>query len=81
MGRILIYMLDIWFPPIIKLPVSTWDNFVNALEVFWQELFGSWLAFLLMAAVLAFLISFRPWPFRLKDDQERVQDNLRYRGN
>ena len=65
-GRILVYMLDVWFPDIIKLPITTMDNFKHALTQFVKQLPTMWLVFLLITGGVAFLISFRPWPIRFQ---------------
>ena len=65
-GRILVYMLDVWFPDIIKLPISTMDNFSHALTQFVKQLPTAWLVFLFVTGAVAFLVSFRPWPIRLQ---------------
>jgi len=65
-GRILVYMLDVRFPDIIKLPIKPMDNFHHALTQFVKQLPTTWLVFLLITGGVAFLVSFRPWPVRLK---------------
>jgi hypothetical protein len=65
-GRILVYMLDVWFPDIIKLPIKTMDNFHHALTQFVKQLPTTWLLFLFITGAVAFLISFRPWPIRFQ---------------
>jgi hypothetical protein len=65
-GRILVYMLDVWFPDIINLPVETMDNFSHALTQFVKQLPTTWLVFLFITGAVAFLVSFRPWPIRLQ---------------
>ncbi len=64
-GRILVYMLEVWFPDIIKLPIGTVENFKHALRQFVQQLPSTWLAFLIISSLVAFLLSFRPWPVRV----------------
>ena len=65
-GRILVYMLDVWFPDIIKLPIKTMDNFNHALTQFGKQLPTTWLVFLFITGAVAFLVSFRPWPIRFQ---------------
>ena len=65
-GRILVYMLDIWFPDIIKLPIKTVDNFQHAMTQFVKQLPTMWLLFLFITGAVAFLVSFRPWPIRFQ---------------
>ncbi|MDD5447587.1 MAG: hypothetical protein PHO53_00225 [Actinomycetota bacterium] len=65
-GRIFTYMLGIWFPPIKILSVSTSDNFTAALSKFAGEFFSPWLIYFVIAGLVAFLLSFRPWPIRVE---------------
>jgi hypothetical protein len=71
-GRILVYMLDVWFPDIIKLPVSTMDNFNHALTQFFKQLPTMWLLIFFITGAVAFLISFRPWPIRFQASGTRA---------
>lgn len=68
-GRIFTYMLGIWFPPI---PIDKWrsvittsDNFTAALSKFGGEFLSPWLIYFVIAGLVAFLLSFRPWPVKL----------------
>jgi len=64
-GRILVYMLEVWFPDIIKLPIGTVENFNHALRQFARQFPSVWLVFFVISAAVAFLLSFRPWPLRI----------------
>lgn len=69
-GRILVYMLDVWFPSILKLPISHMDNFTHALGQYGRQFFTvSWLVFFLVTGLVAFLLSFRPWPLKLQPSE------------
>lgn len=65
-GRILVYMLDVWFPDIIKLPVGPMDNLHHALTQFVKQLPTMWLVLFFITGTVAFLMSFRPWPIKFQ---------------
>lgn len=69
-GRILVYMMSIWFPDVIKLPVPTMENFNQAINQYVRQFPTTWLVFLLVAGLVAFLLSFRPWPIKLQASGE-----------
>lgn len=73
-GRILMYMLTVWFPAIRIINIPTIENFKNALETFVHEFpTKDWLIVFSIAAAVAFLISFRPWPIRVQAPPQPVR--------
>lgn len=73
-GRLLMYMLTVWFPTIKIFSVPTMVNFKNALSTFADEFFKKdWLVFFSITGATSFLISFRPWPIRIEPQGQPVR--------
>lgn len=68
-GRILLYMLTVWFPEIEIFNIPFIKNFNNALTQFWRQLPTVWLVYFFIAGGTAFLLTFRPWPIRFKSSR------------
>jgi hypothetical protein len=67
-GRIFLYMLGIWFPWLgLHLGISNVKNLNYSFTMFMREFPTlKWLLIFSITGVVAFLVSFRPWPIKMQ---------------
>ncbi|PKQ27536.1 MAG: hypothetical protein CVT63_07470 [Candidatus Anoxymicrobium japonicum] len=65
-GRVAYYMLDIRFNRLFPFKMSIWPLFRESASTYVQDFSSIWLVFFLIAATVAFLVSFRPPPIKLR---------------